>query len=417
MTQAAFKYTFPIQKAEKRDDGLYIVGFASGPELDAEGERIDEVMIYRFAEQINSTSGMPLADRLPYRDAHAKDGVFMDLGWITRAWVNEQGHLGVEVKLDDESPAATHLFRQIQRGKQFGMSVGGMVIDFVDEYVESLGRFVRTYTDIILREISNTTRPAWSPSFGTVLAKAIKDAEESESTPEGDNPSMDEELQQDIETPATDSSEQPEVEKADEAEAVTEEEAVEKTDEVEETEEVEKTEEEPAAEEAVEDAEVEKTDEPAEEAEPEVEKSEEESEEAAPEAEVEKAEEPDASTDELAKAMADSITNYIQHILRGVASGDIQKTVSADEESTLTKSLQAFDQTVKGLESKVEDLSKSLHEATARIEELENSPAGDDAPDMIERAELTFNDVQKALETMPVSDRLRLGLRAAFENR
>lgn len=170
---AAFKYTFPIAKAEERADGFYIVGYASGPEIDTEGERMAPEAIARFAEQINVSDP---DFRLPYRDAHAPDGVLRDLGDITKAWLNEHFHLGIEVKLNMDNPAAAFLFKQLKKGKQYGMSVAGHVVDYAMEYAEEVGKSVLTYKDVVLDEISNTTRPAWYPSFGTVLSKSIKDA-------------------------------------------------------------------------------------------------------------------------------------------------------------------------------------------------------------------------------------------------
>lgn len=173
---APFKYTFPITKAEQRADGFYLTGYASGPEVDSEGERMTPDAIERFSKQINGTSD---GERLVYRDAHAKDGVLRDLGEITKAWVNEHFHLGIEVKLDESNPASMYLFRSIKdKGKQYGMSVAGYVHDYADEFVEEVGKVVRTYKDVVLDEISNTTRPAWYPSFGTVLAKSVKDVSE-----------------------------------------------------------------------------------------------------------------------------------------------------------------------------------------------------------------------------------------------
>ena len=95
MSTATFKYTFPIAKAEARTDGYYLTGYASGPEIDTEGERMAPEAIERFSEQINSTDD---DTRLVYRDAHAPDGVLRDLGEITKAWVTEKFHLGIEVR-------------------------------------------------------------------------------------------------------------------------------------------------------------------------------------------------------------------------------------------------------------------------------------------------------------------------------
>lgn len=169
----AFKYTFPIAKAEKREDGYYIVGYASGPEVDTEGERMAPEAITRFSEQINSADEDA---RLVYRDAHAPDGVMRDLGEITKAWVTEKFHLGIEVKLDEDNPASMLLYKKLKKGKQYGMSVAGHVVDYAMEFVTEIGKSVLTYKNVVLDEISNTTRPAWYPSFGTVLSKSLKDA-------------------------------------------------------------------------------------------------------------------------------------------------------------------------------------------------------------------------------------------------
>lgn len=173
---AAFKYTFPITKSEQRADGRYIIGYASGPEVDLEGERMAPEAIQRFAEQINTQTDDPEL-MLVYRDAHAPDGVLRDLGVIKKAWINEHMHLGIEVRLDDDNPASDFLWKQVDgRKKQYGMSVSGRVLDYADEFVSEVGKTVRTYKNVVLDEISNTTRPAWYPSFGSVLSKSIKDA-------------------------------------------------------------------------------------------------------------------------------------------------------------------------------------------------------------------------------------------------
>jgi phage head maturation protease len=173
MTLAAtFKYTFPIVKSEQRADGRYVIGYASGPEVDSEGERMAPEAIERFAAQINGED----SDELVYRDAHAPDGVLRDLGVIKKAWVNENMHLGIEVRLDDDNPASNYLWKQLDKGKQYGMSVSGRVLDYTYENVPGHTQPVRTYKNVVLDEISNTTRPAWYPSFGSVLAKSLKDA-------------------------------------------------------------------------------------------------------------------------------------------------------------------------------------------------------------------------------------------------
>jgi hypothetical protein len=65
------------------------------------------------------------------------------------------------------------------------MSVAGHVLDYANDFVAELGKSVITYKDVVLDEICNTTRPAWYPSFGTVLAKSITEA--SDDATIGDN--------------------------------------------------------------------------------------------------------------------------------------------------------------------------------------------------------------------------------------
>lgn len=393
MREAAFKYTLPVEKAETRDDGLYLVGLASGPEIDGDGDRVTPEAIWDFAKQINDLGGIPLNERVPYVDAHAKDGVLRELGWVTKAWVTDSGHLGVEVRLDEESPAALYLHKQVMRGKKFGMSVAGKVLDWAYEHAPEIGKTVRTFKKVVLSEISNTSRPSWSHSLGTVIAKAIQDAETSESDAAvGDN--VEDELQTEQETteaPAV--NENTEDQPAAESEETTEEATVD----TEAAAEGEAAAEEPAAEETTE----EEAEEPA-------------AEEGVAEATAEETEEPVAAELTAVEALT-GLARFMNEMLTkmGVeAPVMVAKTVSQDEnEPTFEKALQERDGAIAELRGRVEDLQKSLTEATARIEELENSPAGDDAPDLVEKHDLSVDEIAKAMDAMSPGERLRLGLR------
>lgn len=412
--KAQFRYTFPIAKAEEREDGVYITGLASGPEIDRDGERVTVDAIASFSRQVEMAAEM--GDPIPYRDAHAKDGVLRDLGVVTKAWITPDFHLGVEVRLDtDDNPAALSLYKQIKKGKQFGMSVAGHVLDFADEYVAEFGKIVRTFKDVVLEEISNTTRPAWYPSFGSVLSKAIKDTEGSESdSTAGENVEDELQTEQETETPAVDETtevEAPAEEAVTEAEAADE--AAEEEDEavaevianaevVDETGEAD-DESDDTTEEPAEEAAAEETEETTDEAEAETEETSEEGAEAPAE---------DGVVAQMRAALTTFHTNLTEMLTgMGVEMTPVMvtKSVSQDEnESTLAK---AISDATAPLATQIEDLQKSLTEATARIEELENSPAGDDAPDMVEKHDLTVDEIAKAMENMTPSDRLRMGLR------
>lgn len=431
MRPVPFKYTFSVAKAEQREDGMFLVGEASGPEIDATNERMSPQAIQRFAEQIESmaTAGRPLA----YRDAHAQDGVMRDLGEVTRAWIDEEMHLGVEVKLDEDSPAAIFLFKQINKGKQFGMSIAGNVLDFVDEFAAEIGRVVRTYLDIMLTEISNTTRPAWTPSFGTVLSKAIDEATAESIATQGENvdPKKDA-LAAGDSTEATAEDVAKEAETVEETEDVTEkatetvEETVaeteggeptttdtEKTDETEADADVEKASDETADAESDTTStatETEKTDEtPAADEEQETEAT-------------EKAAEEDESGDEVEKAgRSISAANakrllamYAYMTSEMKAMGLIDeveapaKSDSTDAETALTKALDEATVEKAALEARVTELQQDLTEKTARITELENMPV-QPAPNLVTRAD-EAEEARKAIASMGPSEKLRAGL-------
>jgi hypothetical protein len=399
MNPTSFKYTFPISKAERRADGLYITGEASGPEVDATMERMAPEAITRFAAQIRlmADAGTPLQ----YRDAHAADGVFRDLGDITNAWIDERFHLGIEVKLDEDSAAATYLFRQLEKGKQFGMSIAGSVLDFIDEFSAEVGRTVRTYKDVVLAEISNTTRPAWTPSLGTVLSKAIDDAAAESLAKTGENVKPEKDT-----LVAADETVADETAKAD-AEAATEDETTEKA--------VETTEDE------AETAKSDDTDTDAEAVADATEKSADADADEAPAADVtEKATEEDADIEKAGRTISAATGKRLLALHSEMTqllldNGVLQapdapaKSDSTDAETDLTKSL-----TVEkaALEAKVVELTQSLTEKTARITELENTPAVV-APALIERGAPTADEAMEAISKMSPFDRLRTGLTLA----
>lgn len=176
--KAAFKYTVPISKAEVDEDGLYIVGEATGPEIDSQEERLDPNAIKAFTAQI--ADRVAAGDPIPYLDEHDKStsgrGVLRHLGDIVEGEITDNDHLKIKVRLNEDNPAATFLYRQIQAGKKFGMSINGEVLEFADELVKSIGRKVRTFKSVILTHVANTTRPVWTPSLGTVLNRAVEKA-------------------------------------------------------------------------------------------------------------------------------------------------------------------------------------------------------------------------------------------------
>jgi len=177
-----FKITMPIQKSD-REDGWYVTGVAAGTEVDSEGWRLTERCIGRMAEQAESKS-------VYARDWHEKNSIMSDMGTVQKSWVTPSFELGVEVELDRDHPKAQWLWKKLGEGKQFGMSVMGDVPDTGYSIEKSNGERVVVIDDVEWEEVSFTTKPIYTPSFGTVLRKAIDEAE-AKSVPAGDNTSVD----------------------------------------------------------------------------------------------------------------------------------------------------------------------------------------------------------------------------------
>lgn len=126
------------------------------------------------------------------RDWHEKNSIMSDMGQVRKAWVTPDFELGVEVELDQDHPKAQWLWKQLGRGKQFGLSVMGDVPDTGYRIEKSeTGERVVVIDDVEWEEVSFTTKPIYTPSLGTVLRKAIDEAE-AKSVPTGDTSSMDE---------------------------------------------------------------------------------------------------------------------------------------------------------------------------------------------------------------------------------
>lgn len=365
-TSATFKYTISIEKAETRDGRMFITGVAAGPGIDLQGEEMDPQAITGFAAQIEDR--VAKGDPIPYMDHHQKGGVLNELGTVVKGWVTDQFELGIEVELDSDNPAAVALFTKVNKGKKFGMSVQGSVNKYIDQFRPEIGKAVRRFLDVTLGEISNTTRPIWTPSFGTVLSKAIDDAVAESATDEGVKPVKDLPVEQAV--PAADVDTTKAEDAAIETPAVEAEKA-----------ETPETPEAPVAP-VVEDADVEKAQ--------------------------------SAKSTRTLLAMRASIDAALAElgVIDAPATDEApvvepEKAVSDDTADPLTK---AITDATAPLVTLVEDLQKSLTEATARIVQLENTPAGEGAPALIDKAESA--KAEEILAKAQPRDLIRLGLAA-----
>lgn len=193
---AGYKITVPIEKAETSDGRWVVRGKAAGVgHVDDEKQTLRAEAIERLARRINDTP-------IPFKDWHAKNTSFSEMGVVTSATVTPDFELDVEVELDQKHPFAQLLWQKLDEGKQYGMSIGGKSEDWKVEEVD--GEKVLAVYDVDIDEISLTTKPLWSPSLGTVIKKAIDEEQQSESV-EGENKVAEETTPVVADTPAPES--------------------------------------------------------------------------------------------------------------------------------------------------------------------------------------------------------------------
>lgn len=170
-----FETTLQLVKSVSEDGRWIIKGVAVGPTPDLQGDVITEEAIVALAEQINTTY-------IPLRDWHKVDSVLEDMGHLVKATIMPDFRLEVEAELDQDHPGAQYVWRKLDQGKQYGLSVKGKSNQFWYDFDKSSGARVRKHKLVILDEMSMTTKPVFTPSLGTVLKKAV----DSLSSPAGD---------------------------------------------------------------------------------------------------------------------------------------------------------------------------------------------------------------------------------------
>lgn len=176
-TNQTFKITVPITKCYKRTtaDGVekYVIeGMASNTDLDLTGERMADTAIKSMA---TSLSTHPVV----FKNEHG-DEWDAEFGEVTALYATDEHRLMMEAELEPDHYRTKTLVKALEKGKSLGLSIGGFIPEggAVKEWVSELGRMVKTYTDILLDEISVTGSPAVADTWLTNITKSVKDWKE-----------------------------------------------------------------------------------------------------------------------------------------------------------------------------------------------------------------------------------------------
>ncbi len=133
-------------------DNMFLEGIATTANVDHDQERMSGDAMGDMVAQINE-KGIPLMNE------HQKTWD-AKLGNVLKAWKDERNQLHIKAKLDKDNSRAIDLYKALKKGLQVGLSVAGLVKRSAQEFVESLGKKVKTFYDVALKEISVTNRPS-----------------------------------------------------------------------------------------------------------------------------------------------------------------------------------------------------------------------------------------------------------------
>ena len=165
-----FPFSFYIEKAVPTgtEEVMSIKGVASTVNIDHDNERMSAESLVAMAKIINS-------ETVPLRLEHQKDDNAI-IGNVNKAWVDSRNQLWIEADLDKSHPGSPMLYKALKAGAKLGLSVGGRVKHAVREFSEAAGKMVKTFYNVVLDEVSVTSRPANYDAW--LVSKSIIDKEE-----------------------------------------------------------------------------------------------------------------------------------------------------------------------------------------------------------------------------------------------
>ena len=168
-----FKLYVPITKSRRVGNILEIEGLASNADIDRDNERMTKEAVEAMSDSVNKGN-------IPIRVEH-ENKLYSEVGvWKSATMVEDKMY--VKGELDLEFSLAKDAEVLLRRNIPLGLSIGGTVLDAGIEFVQNLGKSIRVYKNILLKEISLTKNPAVAESILSI-AKSF-DAEKQTQTPE-----------------------------------------------------------------------------------------------------------------------------------------------------------------------------------------------------------------------------------------
>lgn len=166
------------ERFEKGQRRQFIVGRASGTMVDRDHERVAESALLSIQKAIED--GLLHEDGtvtpIPLMSEH-QQGWDDHLGILTKAWIDDQWDLWIEAELDPDNPRSHYLYTKLTKAgpnqKQYGLSIGGIVLEAGYEWNEDLQKTIRVFHNVGLHEVSVTSRPAYPTAYLNALSKSV----------------------------------------------------------------------------------------------------------------------------------------------------------------------------------------------------------------------------------------------------
>jgi len=152
-----------VVSEEKLPEHMIVEGLASTTNVDHDEEKMAPEALKAMVDCIKN-GGVQL------RSEHSKDWDGK-LGNVYDGWLDDRGQFHIKAELNRDMSKAVDLYRALKKGAQLGLSIAGVVKRAGLEMAEALGRKVKTFYDVLLKEVSVTNRPS---NFDTwLVAKGL----------------------------------------------------------------------------------------------------------------------------------------------------------------------------------------------------------------------------------------------------
>lgn len=150
-----FKLFVPITKSYQKSDNPHIMvieWMATDPSIDRDNERFSKEAVEMMKDSVN-------AGEIPIRVEH-ENKFYTDVGVWKEASMWPDNKVYVKGEVDTRLSLGNDLKILTEMGKSFGLSVGGKVLNSIYEYSKDLGKNIKVYTEVLLKEISVVKNPS-----------------------------------------------------------------------------------------------------------------------------------------------------------------------------------------------------------------------------------------------------------------